>query len=225
MPREHKGITRPNQPKNFKRCFIIASEGADTERLYFEGLAALVVEKRLDKFVKIEFIKREKEEERTKSSHKEVMKQLDAFKKKFRLDKRDELWLVIDRDKQNNPLKNLAEISQKCSQKNYFLALSNPNFELWLLLHLKDLQEYSEQELEAFFQNKNFNSSKKMLDKELSQLLEGYDKSKYDFKRFEPSIPKAIERAKNLDTVPNERWIEENLGTRVYILVEKILCP
>lgn len=227
MSRERKGISkRKSKIKDTRRYFVIASEGADTERIYFEGLAKLIIKDGLDRLIKIEFLVRNGEDERAKSAHKDIIKQLDTYKKKYRLDEKDELWLVIDRDKQNNKIDTFADTVRKCIQKNYFLALSNPNFELWLLLHLKNLNDYSEEKINILFENKKVEgSNRKALEKKLLDLLSEYNKSNYDFEKFESCIPDAIQRAKDLDKNPDERWIEDSLGSRVYLLVEKIITP
>jgi RloB-like protein len=227
MPRTRKGVSQPKSKiQDTRRYFVIASEGADTERIYFEGLQATIDQQNVaDRLIKIEFLKRVTEKERAQSSHKSVIKQLDSYKKTYSMDERDELWLVIDRDKQNNPAKNIADIAQNCLQKGYFLALSNPNFEFWLLLHLKDVVTYTPQQLDDFFQNKKANSSKNLLEVELSNLLDGYNKSKYPIEKLLLHVQDAIERAKSLDTNMLDRWIEGKLGTRVYRLVENILKP
>jgi RloB-like protein len=224
MPRERKGVSKPkSKTEETRRYFVIASEGADTERIYFEGLKEFIQEKGIyDSLIKIEFLKRKTEKERVKSSHKAIVKQLDAYKKTFQIDERDELWLVIDRDKQNNPTKNIAAIAQSCQQKGYFLALSNPNFELWLLLHIADLGLYTSSQLEDLLENKKVNATKNYLDFELTKVLGSYNKTKYDAKQFFPFIQDAIKRAKDLDLNPNDRWIEGSLGTRVYRLAENI---
>jgi hypothetical protein len=226
MPRERKGVnSRKSKTDDTRKYFVVASEGADTERIYFEALRdGLIGQGITDKLIKIEFLKRDSEEERSESSHKKVIEQLDNYKKNYRLDKRDELWLVIDRDKQNNPIKNIADISKRCEQKGYFLALSNPNIEFWLLLHLEYLSNYTQKELDDFLKNKkNPNSKKSILEIELTKLLGGYNKSNYDITTILLSVEKAIEQAKKLDTNLDERWIEGRLGTRIYRLVEKIL--
>ncbi|WP_422451131.1 MULTISPECIES: RloB domain-containing protein [unclassified Endozoicomonas] len=51
----------------------------------------------------------------------------------------DELCLVIDRDQQAWEEKAISEIAKACDQKQYLLALSNPAFDLWLLLHHLDV--------------------------------------------------------------------------------------
>jgi len=48
-----------------------------------------------------------------------------------------EAWLVIDKDDNNDEkLRKVYEWSQ--SKDNYGLALSNPKFEYWLLLHFEE---------------------------------------------------------------------------------------
>jgi RloB-like protein len=227
MPRERKGVSKPlSGIQETRRYFVIASEGADTERIYFESLRdKLIEEGQLNSLIKVEFLKRQTEAERAKSSHKAVIKQLDTYKKAYRIDSRDELWLIIDRDKQNNTPKNISDIAQSCLQKSYFLGLSNPAFEIWLLLHLTDLTTYTTEALEVFLQNKKVSassSSKTALKKELSDILGGFNETAYNANLFLPFIQLAVQRAKLLDTNPASRWIDDTLGTRVYRLIENI---
>jgi RloB-like protein len=227
MPRERKGVSKPiSGIKETRRYFVIASEGADTERIYFEGLRyKLVEEGALNSLIKVEFLKRQTEQERAKSSHKAVIKQLDTYKKAYQIDSRDELWLIIDRDKQNNTPKNIANIAQSCLQKGYFLGLSNPAFEIWLLLHLTDLTTYTKETLDIFLENKKVSASssaKTALKKKLSDMIGGFNETAYDVKLFLPSIQLAVQRAKLLDINPADRWIDDTLGTRVYRLIENI---
>jgi hypothetical protein len=60
------------------------------------------------------------------------------------------------------------------------------------------------------------------LEAELIKLLNSYNKSNLDTAQFLPFVKQAIERAKQLDTNPKQRWSNE-LGTRVYQLVDKII--
>ena len=142
MPRARKGVsTRPSKWLDTIRFFVIASEGADTERIYFEALQEFVANQGINIRIKIEFLKRETEAVRSRSAHLDVLRQLDTYKRKFEIKPQDELWLVADRDRQSTKLHNLAAVAQQCEQKGYGLAISNPCFELWLLLHCKDVSE------------------------------------------------------------------------------------
>ncbi len=50
----------------------------------------------------------------------------------------DLLWLVFDID--TWPLAMLSRVAQVATQKRYRLGISNPCFELWLLLHFDDVE-------------------------------------------------------------------------------------
>lgn len=129
-------------------------------------------------------------------------------------------WLVIDVDRWGDA--KLAEIAQECHQKNYKLAVSNPCFELWLLLHLKSLNEYSEDVLEEFRENPKITQNRSRLDIELLEILGEYNKSNLVEKHFLPFVEQAIQRARDLDVNPSARW-PNDLGSRVYLLAEKII--
>jgi len=78
MPRERKGVTkRKSQTDTTNSYFVIASEGADTERIYFEGIKKHVHSILLTKnqIIKIEFLERKTEQERSQSSHTKVIKE------------------------------------------------------------------------------------------------------------------------------------------------------
>ena len=225
MPRARKGVsTRPSKWLDTIRFFVIASEGADTERIYFEALQEFVANQGINIRIKIEFLKRETEAVRSRSAHLDVLRQLDTYKRKFEIKPQDELWLVADRDRQSTKLHNLAAVAQQCEQKGYGLAISNPCFELWLLLHCKDVSEYSDTERQMLFENKRTESQRTALEKALSVALNGYNKSKYQAMVLMDQLEIAIERAERLDIQPETRWIEHTLNTRDYLLVRRILA-
>ncbi len=197
------------------KLIIIASEGTNTERIYFEDMASPEYCRNLK--VHIEVLKRKK----TASSPTHILLALDDFRRKYHLalNKDDELWLVIDRDKWT--LKELKSVASACQQKCYLLAVSNPCFELWLLLHIKSLDEYSILEKNDIAKNKRVSPNKRFLEKELADLLGSYDKFNPDTSKFLPFVDVAVSRARALDTKPTHRW-PNSLGTRVYRLVESI---
>ena len=98
--------------------------------------------------------------------------------------------------------------------------MSNPTFELWLLLHLRPVSDYDKATL---LENpkKKAQSKKRFIEKELSLQLNGYNKNKLDFNKFITGINKAVERANKLPT-DNDILIKE-LGTSVGKLVEKLI--
>lgn len=211
------------QRKPFKRLvnkrnanlFVIATEGRKTEPTYFKELAKFYENPK----IQVEVL----DKISNNSSPKDVLKLLDEFKKAYKLRKDDELWLVIDRDVQSWDAVQIAEIAKLCNQKNYYLALTNPCFEFWLLLHIVYLCNYSGQDKTVFFENKKINKQKRQLEKSLSDLLGGYSKSNLNADSFLPFVKMAIQQAKSLDLNPKERWPEKKLGSRVYLLVEKLI--
>ena len=119
--------------------------------------------------------------------------------------------MIIDFDKW--PLRNLENISEQCLQDRFFLAVSNPCFELWLLLHLREITEDD---------HKRLNNCDKV-EREIRNMLGSYNKSNINTSDFLPHLNDAIDRAKNLDNGPNSRW-PNSLGTRVYKVAEKIIA-
>jgi hypothetical protein len=225
MPRTQKGITpRKSKTKDYRKFFVIAAEGQDTERIYFKALQVWLKthsqQNMQNPIVKIEFLER-KDEDKSKSSARKVIEQLDNYKKYYAIEEQDELWLVLDRDRQNFKIQNLAEIVQLCKQKDYELAITNPCFEFWLLLHIADYKEYDDKEL---LENKpKTNNSKRFLETELTKLLGSYSKSSYQVAQLIEKIDYAISQALQLDLQDTETWHENRIGTRLHILVGNII--
>nr|VFK55087.1 MAG: RloB-like protein [Candidatus Kentron sp. TUN] len=117
----------------------------------------------------------------------------------------DEAWLVVDKDKwRDDQLIELHRWSQEAD--NYGLALSNPKFEYWLLLH---------------FEEGTGVANSRDCTKRLQRHLPGYEKGIDSRKITREMISKAIERAKRRDTPPCTDW-PRTTGTTVYKLVEHI---
>ncbi|MFA8449175.1 MAG: RloB family protein [Bacteroidales bacterium] len=200
----------------------IATEG-DSEEYYFDGISKmdlpnLIVIDRLEKKLTDDGKKD------TKSAAKHVIALLDERKERWEEydAESDELWMVVDRDPQNFKEHKLEEIIAECKEKGYSLALSNPTFELWLLLHLTSLDKYNFAEL---LHNRK-TGKKRFLQKELSRILQekgfnSYKKDNIQFEAFKGGIKDAILRAKQLK-INNVDLVKE-LGTSVSVLVEKLM--
>jgi RloB-like protein len=115
-------IKRPFKRKSNERdsrLFVIACEGSKTEPRYFEAIKTYFQNSRLN----IEILNRvDYGINETNSSAKDVIKTLDGFKKRYSLDRNDELWLVLDRDTANFPEKSLNEIARLALQKKIFFS-------------------------------------------------------------------------------------------------------
>ena len=152
-----------------------------------------------------------------------VKKLLKKAKEDFPFKITDEFWLIIDRDDWETIHKiNFDELLEDCkTEKNFFLAMSNPCFEIWLVLHLKELSEFSEEEIELVYKNDSISNKKNYIDKVLGDLQKrGYNKNPNP-SIYLPLTKTAIDNAKKVDN--GEEEYPTGVGTHVYKLIEKLI--
>ena len=215
MPRERKEFVRASFIRDVQRLFVIASEGQKTEVKYFEEFRSPRYYN--NQLIYLEVIKRLT----SQSSPSNIIKQLNKFKLEFRLREGDSLWMIIDRDKQSWSSREIADVARLCVQKKYGFALTNPCFELWLLLHRKDLNDYSDIERQELLSNRKSGNRTK-LELELLSICGSYNKSNLKVDDYLPFINDAIERAEALVQNQRERW-PSGLGSHVFKLVKQLL--
>ena len=115
----------------------------------------------------------------------------------------DEVWCVIDVDEFD-----IAEALAAARKKGVNLAISNPCFEYWLLLHF----ELCAAPLTCFDDVRT----------RLVRHLPRYDKTTLSFADFAPGVDDAIERAQSrCDTVGAEHT--RNPSTGVWALVRQVI--
>jgi hypothetical protein len=199
------------------RLIVIASEGKDTERIYFKALAKEYTNPR----VHVHILERS-EDEQNNSSPEHVLKQLNDYKGHYELESDDELWLVVDRDRWTEAM--LSRVATECAQDNFMhVALSNPCIELWLLLHLVDATLLTSEEAQLWMENRRKSkNADPYLKVRLRQEMGSYHESSYDAKMLIEHVDVAIARAEALDKNPADRW-PQTLGTRVYLLAESVM--
>lgn len=194
------------------RLVVIASEGRCTESIYF----AAVKEKLRAPNVHVEILSRDSNE----SSPESVHAQIADFMRQYNIEDDDELWLVIDRDRWHERM--LSQVAKLCAQNTHLnFCMSNPCFELWLLLHLEDVRKYDEQTATELAENHKNKAGVTWLKKRMRDLLGSYSESSYDATTLIPHVPAAMEIARDLDVNPADRW-PQTIGTRVYKLMESI---
>lgn len=189
-----RALKRPLGERRYKKLFVIAMEGAKTESQYFS------IFNDQNSIVRVLCLKG-----KNRSSPLQVLKRMTTCIEKESLHPSDEAWIVVDKD---NWTEEHLLMLFKWSKKNekYGLALSNPKFEYWLLLHFEDGYGISNGK-ECTTRLKNF--------------LPEYDKN------FDPRIitkkmiRKAIERAQKNDTPCCEKWPLKT-GSTVYRLIQRI---
>mgnify|MGYP004662359227 FL=1 len=199
------------------RLIVIATEGKDTERIYFTALAKEYTNPR----VHVHILERS-ENEQNNSSPEHVLKQLNDYKSKYELEADDELWLVVDKDQWKDKM--LSRVATECAlEVSMHMALSNPCFELWLLLHLEDAASLTPEEHILWMENRRKSkNADPYLKVRLRQKMGTYHESYYDAMTLIAHIEDAIKRARALDKTPTDRW-PQTLGTRVYLLAESVM--
>ena len=190
---KHKLLKRRFLSRNYRKKFIIATEGKVTERQYFDMFNSK------ESTVKVVVLK-----SNNKSCPFYVFAKAEEHARKEVIQKNDEVWLVIDRDNWDESL--IDDIYKQSKSKNYSLAVSNPKFEYWLLLHFEDGKKAT---------NSNQCSER------LKRHLPNYNKH-IDEKKIKPNIEQAIQRAEQQDQPKCITWPKKR-GTTVYRLVKKLI--
>lgn len=207
----NKGIGRRTRvQKDPEKLYILAYEGNETEPQYYQALKEQL--RYSDTIIKILSLKRARLD--TMSAPKHVFNQLKNYKNSHHTTTQDEFWMIIDRDRWH-----LEEWLEKCRlEKNFFVALTNPCFEFWLLLHHFEVSDFQEEELLV---NRKYNKKKRFIDRYLNKhLAGGYLKNDIQPERFLPHLQRAIDQAK---LFAGNNLLTE-LGSDNYKLLEKLLA-
>ncbi|MCI9447901.1 MAG: RloB domain-containing protein [Lachnospiraceae bacterium] len=229
---------RPKRPATSKIIFL-SMEGIVTEEEYFEWVSRLFDEVK----TKIQFISvvedavhtREKyrtQEQRSmlgRSKPKHLVEKIEQFKieqnDKYQFDKykEDEFWIVTDIDDNLSDfaIEGFHRALDRCDERGYGYAVSNPFFELWLLLHHDNIKEEDEGHAvtESHAYEKTDYFIKRLKDCG-APLCDSKHIRKEDYTK--EKIIQAVERAKSLHTDREGRY-PKYLATTVYRLLEKIL--
>lgn len=188
-----RNYQRPIGKRKLKRLFVLSTEGSITEPQYF-GI-----------FNNDTTVLQVKVLKHKGSAPEKVLHEMEQFLRTQDLRKNDEAWLVVDKDSWTDAQLNLLH---QWSLKNakYNLAVSNPKFEYWLLLH---------------FEEGNGVSSSQNCSNRLKKVLPKYDKCIHANQVLH-GVEDAVLRAKRRDTPPCRDW-PRNVGTTVYKLVSRII--
>jgi hypothetical protein len=213
--------TYQQQEEEPTRVIIISCEGTNTEPEYFETIREKLKDN-ISSLVKIELVPKLS----NASEPKHVLDNLQAFVDKYDFSKgHDSLWLVCDREKvidRKTGKKGLLEVIPLCKEKGYSIALSNPLFEFWLLLHVVDITTYNN---DTLFDNEKLSKKTRYIDNELSTILDGgYYKKKGQFNRDIVSLENVKKAIKQEQLFENDLTkIMDTLGGNVSSLINEIV--
>lgn len=224
MPFEIRDFNTPDYQEETsepKKVVVISCEGCVTEPEYFKAVKRKLSSS-LKSLVEVEIVPKPS----TDSEPQAVLANLESYianKYDFN-EESDILWLVIDRESVEERKHNIEGIMPECLEKGYKIALSNPTFEFWLLLHLTDVNAYS---FDTLLQNNWMTPAKnrRYIDKELSNILDkGYNKKagcfNQDIIELE-NIKRAISQEKLFcNSYPD---ILDKLGSNIGVLIEDFL--
>ena len=216
MPRERQELFRESKSKEKEKIIVLAFEGNITEQEYFEELKSDTIFN--DELVYLHLLKRPRTDTNSAPNH--VFNRLKReAKEEFNFNKNDELWMIIDKDRWQN----IPDIIQLCKkQGNMFVAVSNPCFEFWLLLHICKVSDLTEEQKNNILLNPRVSTNKRFIEKFLSDLLaDGYNKTKPQAERFIKNIKQAISESKKL-VIENEVYPLQ-LGSYIFQVVEKMI--
>lgn len=219
MPREPIPLIRAGGFLDAEKLYVLSYEGEKTEVNYFNNLRE---SKLFNDSGIIEIIPLIREP-KTGTDPISVKKLLKKAKDNYPFKKTDEFWLIVDRDHWETIHKiNFDQLVIDCNKENnFFLAMSNPCFEIWLILHLKDITHYTTEERLKILQNKSVSNKKNHIDVVLGDLQgTGYSKNPNP-DIFLPLTKTAIARSKALDIL-NDNY-PKDLGSHLYKLIEKLI--
>lgn len=243
IPTSRTAFTPQNPYRNKRpatsKIIFLSCEGSVTEEEYFDNIMTIFSEVK----TKIMFISvaedavhtREKyrtKEQRSslgKTRPKQLVDKIDTFKTEkreiyeFEKYPEDEFWVVTDVD--NNLSADRVDewnaALELCAQKGYSYAISNPFFEIWLLLHHDDARPedkiWAVTDHHAYEPTNHFRERLRALgaplkdQKHISE--EDYTKEK---------IQDAIQRATALHIQNGEKY-PKYFATTVYLLLQKII--
>lgn len=228
---------RPKRPATSKIIFL-SCEGSVTEEEYIEVLSQIYdgVKGRVQIISVAEDAVHTRPQKRTREQNQvlgktkpwQLVERIDKFKRErestyeFSKYPEDEFWIVCDVDDNlDNHKTEFENAICTCDEKGYKYAISNPFFEIWLLLHHDDVSEadrkYAVTKEHPYEATDHFRirlAEKGAPLKEHKHLqLSHYSDEK---------VREAVQRAKKL-VAGKEEKIPSEYGTYVYKIVDEIL--
>ncbi|MFI7038396.1 RloB family protein [Microbispora rosea] len=191
FPRELKGPRKVTRNRSITARLLVICGTDETEKQYLNGVkttyrnAAVTV----------------KLKTRGRKSPLEVVKYAIDLQSESG-DDFDEVWVVFDVDDFN-----IEDAVKEAERNQIKVAISNPCFEFWLILH--------------FISHRAYLAGANQAQTILKRYYAGYDKSRLDFDKFRGGIEDACHRARSIDEAASTTF--SNPSTGVWRLVEAML--
>lgn len=116
---------KKKEPFRDANLYIIICEGEKREVDYFNFFNGLSSKLKVHTYGNID----------GRSSPNHVIKNASIQVDKYDLKNGDEVWIILDTDHHIDQIPNVVK---ECKENNWFFAISNPCFEVWLYYHIKE---------------------------------------------------------------------------------------
>ena len=134
----------------------------------------------------------------------------------------DKIIIILDRDFHSFSEEQFEEVLRHCDNNQIVLGLTNPCFELFLLLHLDDLSSFNEDDIKQNQKNGNKTFVEELLKLNLSRHYGmKYSKNNYDANFFIKKIDIAINNSKSFKS--DNLDLKEHIGSSVFRILEEII--
>ena len=198
--RKKRPLDRKAKPVRDDNEAGIASEDTYAVRQYFDFFES----------TRIQF--RVLETQEGKSAPEHVLNRINEYMEEFEIGEGDTFWVVCDCDHwvEPNHIKNLTHVLQLCRQKGIQVALSNPCFDLWLLLHF------------AAFPVEDMLTCDEVANR-LRDAAGGYDKTRvYRLQIDDAKVLAAVKRA--AEKYPSLEEIPQRLQTAIHLIIQSLVA-
>lgn len=193
MPRHEPTRSRRAPKLPIRRTFLVVIGAESTETAYLKGLR--------DHFklatVTMRIVEKPGSPDQLVEHTRDV----------FALDEFDEVWCVTDVDHYEREGGKVTAALIVAANAGINVAVSNPCFELWLLLHHEDCSAHC--------------ADCAVVERKLRKQVRSYDKTRLKFRDFAAGLDQAITRAQKLD--PTGTAHARNPSTGVWRLVSALL--
>jgi hypothetical protein len=212
MDRRPAKIGRAERTLRDDRVFVVATEDTHAPEQYFRMLSL--------PRVKVVVLATPVDSGKSAPSHvvERLKSAFDGYRQRTEIQSNDEFWVPLDTDHHfdGRHLTGTLTAMKDAAKSGFKLAISNPCFELWLLLHHTDVQAGT---VEV--------STCSRVNEVLRVVLPGYSKNALSPDQFtRPKIEDAVKRARRLAQSTGdhaERWPKQ-AGTQIHRLMEQLLA-
>ncbi|MEZ6092606.1 MAG: RloB family protein [Pirellulaceae bacterium] len=216
MPRKHRPLDRTSGALRDTSIVVIACEDTHAVKQYFSKFRTRRVQYKIYPTLDGD------------SSPRAVMERLDYYRSEFATEEHDELWICIDADHwiRGQHQRDFSQVLQECRSKGYGVAISNPCFEVWLLMHYANVDDslllelLGEDPSSVLSDDQRSSFRCDRFEARLRQTAGGYNKSNVArLSLTAAQVLQATERARRSDGASD---VPKCPGTRVYKLIDTL---